>query len=63
MPFTAASLTHIFNLAIESGIIPKDWRKAKVKPIHKDDSRVDPSNYRLISILSVIVKLFEKNHL
>ena len=60
MPFTAASLTHIFNLAIESGIIPKDWKKARVTPIHKDDSRVDPSNYRPILILSVIAKLFVK---
>ena len=60
MPFTAASLTHIFNLAIELGIIPKDWKKARVTPIHKDDSRANPSNYRPISILSVIAKLFEK---
>ena len=56
----ASSLTHIFNLVISTGIIPKDWKSAGVTPIFKADSKVDPANYRLISVLSVIAKLFEK---
>ena len=58
--FIASSLTHIFNLVISSGIIPKDWKSARVNPVFKADSRVDPVNYRPISVLSVIAKLFEK---
>ena len=58
--FIASSLTHIFNLVISTGIIPNDWKCARVTPIHKADSRVDPANYRPISVLSVIAKLFEK---
>ena len=58
--FIAASLTHIFNLVISTGYIPKDWKSARVTPIFKADSRVDPANYRPISVLSVIAKLFEK---
>lgn len=58
--FIASSLTHIFNLVISTEIIPNDWKCARVTPIHKADSRVDPANYRPISVLSVIAKLFEK---
>ena len=43
-PFTASSLTHIFNLVISKGIIPKDWKSARVTPIFKADSKVDPAN-------------------
>ena len=59
-PSIASSLTHIFNLVISKGIIPKDWKSARVTPIFKADSKVDPANYRPISVLSVIAKLFEK---
>ena len=58
--FIASSLTHIFNLVISTGIFPNDWKSARVTPIYKADSKVDPSNYRPISKLSVIGKLFEK---
>ena len=51
--FIASSLTHIFNC-----IIPKDWMSARVTPIFKADSKVDPANYRPIDVLSVIAKLF-----
>ena len=59
-PFIASSLTHIFNLVISKGIIPKDWKSARVTPIFKADSKVNPANYSPISVLSVIAKLFEK---
>ena len=58
-PSIASSLTHIFNLVISKGIIPKDWKSARVTPIFKADTKVDPANYRPISVLSVIDKLFE----
>ena len=53
-------VTHIFNLVISTGIIPKDWKSARVIPIFKADLKVDPANYRPISVLSVIAKLLEK---
>ena len=56
----ASSVTHIFNLVISEGIIPKDWKSVRVTPIFKADSKVDPANYRPISVLTVIAKLFEK---
>ena len=53
----ASSLTHIFNLGTSTGIIPNDWKSARVTPIYKADSKVDPANYRPISVLSVTGKL------
>ena len=58
--FIASSLAHIFNLVISTGIIPNDWKSARVTPIYQADSKVDPANDRPISVLSVIGKLFEK---
>ena len=50
----------MFNLAISTGIIPKEWKSARVTPVFKADLKVDPANYRPILVLSVIAKLFEK---
>ena len=52
--FIASSLAHIFNLVISTGIIPNDWKSARVTPIYQADSKIDPANYRPISVLSVI---------
>ena len=59
-PTTIESLTHIINLVIRTDTIPNDWKTARVTPIYKDGSREDPNNYRPISVLSVIAKIFEK---
>ena len=58
--YIAGSLTHTFNLVIFTRIIPTDWKSATVTPIFKADSRFGPNNYRPISVLSVIAKLFER---
>ena len=60
IPPTAISLTHIFNRVIETGYIPNDWKKARIMPIYKGDSKLDPVNYRPISVLSTIAKVIEK---
>ena len=52
-------LTRIFNLIVESGEAPEEWCRAVVKPLFKDGDREDWTNYRLISLISVVGKLFE----
>jgi len=59
-PVIANSLTTIFNRIIETGVFPDQWKTSKVLPLFKKDDRKDMSNYRPISILSSISKLFEK---
>ena len=52
-------LTRIFNLIVESGEAPEEWCRAVVKPLFKDGDREDWTNYRLISLTSVVGNLFE----
>ena len=59
-PIISHSLCRIYNLSIESGIFPDSWKIARVAPIFKSGSSEDRSNYRPISVLSVVSRLFEK---
>ena len=42
-----------------SGKFPDDWRFAKVTPLFKQGEPSDLNNYRPISVISVIAKVFE----
>ena len=53
-------LTFIFNLSINQGIFPDSMKLAKVVPVFKQGSRFACSNYRPISVLSSISKIFER---
>ena len=45
---------------MKSKLFPDPCKLAKLKPIFKKGSRMDPSNYRSISLLPLISKIFEK---
>ena len=48
-------------MSIISGLFPKELEKTnKIIPIHKKNSKVEPGNYRPVSILSIISKIFER---
>ena len=53
-------ITILFNMSISQGKFPDALKNAKVVPIHKDDSRLEMSNYRPISLLPTLSKIFEK---
>jgi hypothetical protein len=53
-------LTHILNISMQYGTVPKQMKLAKVLPIFKSGEASDISNYRPISLLPVISKLLEK---
>ena len=59
-PVIYKQLTELFNLSLKSGEYPDDWKLAKVFPVFKAGERNDPNNYRPISILSTISRVFEK---
>ena len=56
----APSLVQLFNLSLSLGRFPDSWKIARVAPIFKDGATDDKSNYRPISVLPVISRLFEK---
>ena len=49
-----------FNCCLTTGIFPDDWKLAKVTPIFKQGDRSDMNNYRPISVISAIAKVFER---
>ena len=51
-------IVKMFNIVLETGIIPTDWTIGLIKPIHKKGSTDDPDNYRGITLLSCIGKCF-----
>ncbi|MEW8544984.1 MAG: reverse transcriptase family protein [Candidatus Thiodiazotropha sp.] len=51
----------LINKSIHSGVFPCQMKCAKVFPIFKSGAKSDPSNYRPISILPTISKIFEKH--
>ena len=60
-PVIASSLTHIYNLSLTTATFPSDWKRAIVCPIFKNrGEKSDPSNYRPISLLPAVGKVFDK---
>ena len=54
------SLTLIINQSLTTGLFPEKLKIAKVIPLHKGDDKSDISNYRPISMLSSVSKVFER---
>ena len=48
------------NLSIKTSTVPNIWKSAKVVPIFKSGNHDLPENYRPISVLPVLSKVFEK---
>ena len=41
-------------------LFPSDWNRANVVPIHKKGDRQTVSNYKQVSLLPVLSKVFER---
>lgn len=57
----AKTLTQLVNISYKTNTFPSCMKNAKVIAIHKKESTEDPSNYRPLSILSTVSKVFERS--
>lgn len=55
----ASLLSLFFQLCWSWSTVPRSWRQAQVFPIHKKGDPTLPSNYRPISLTSILRKLLE----
>ena len=58
--FISYSLCEIFHLSIITGVFPEEWKCSKVIPLFKQSERAYMNNYRPISIIPVVAKVFER---
>ena len=53
-------LHHVFNLCVKNAVIPSEWHDHVIIPIPKSGDKTLISNYRPISLLTSVSKVFEK---
>ena len=58
LPVLGTSLVKLFNLILSSGFYPSSWCDGFIVPIFKSGDRIEPSNYRGITVSSCFGKLF-----
>ena len=52
-------IVKLFNTILYSGVVPSDWCIGAIKPLYKKKGSIDnPDNYRGITLLSCLGKLF-----
>ena len=61
-PAISLTLSRLINHCIDTGTFPSTWKTAKVTPIYKGQgSKDDKNNFRPISVLPLLSKIFEKH--
>ena len=53
-------LAHIINCSLMSGVVPNDFKRARVVPVYKSSAHDNFDNFRSISVLPAISKILEK---
>ena len=57
--YLALPLQHLINLSLSEGSVPDQLKIARIIPIHKAGNKKLSTNYRPISILSILSKIIE----
>jgi hypothetical protein len=58
-PFFEQQILHLFNFVFLTGVYPENWKVSRVIPVPKKSPCLSVSDYRPISILPVLSKVFE----
>lgn len=57
--FLSEPISYVINQCFETGTFPEVFKIAKIHPLFKNKDKYTISNYRPISILPTISKMFE----
>ena len=60
-PSIVVPVTDLINTSLLTSKFPDSLKIAQVAPIHKKNSTLDKGNYRPVSILPVVSKIFERS--
>ena len=58
--FTFDIITACINKAIETANSPDSFKMANVRPVFKKENPLDKSNYRRVSIMPLISKVYQR---
>ena len=56
----ADCVTHLINISINSGVVPSEWKQAKVVPLFKSGNKDDLDNYGPIQFYRSCRKFWRK---
>ena len=54
------AIVDIVGTSLGTGKVPKEWKRAEVIPIYKNGSKMEPLNYRPVSLTSILCKICEE---
>ena len=57
--YLAKPLTILYHRSLQESIVPEEWKKSNVTPIFKKGIKSSTSNYRPVSLTSVLCKIME----
>ena len=56
----AMPVTHLFNMSLNSSIVPSQWKASRITPIPKTAQPATCQDYRPISVTPILSRLMEK---
>ena len=60
-PVFSAPIAHLFNQSLHSSTVPRQWKEACISPIPKIHNPTNVTDYRPISITSVLSRILERH--
>jgi len=48
----------LLHVALSEKRIPACWKKAKISPLYKKGSKLDPNNYRMLAVSGTLYRLY-----